>query len=258
MPFKKKHQTALTVLSIIMILVLLLYAGRIYSIQIIKASEYSSLANGSTSVRKAVLKAPRGEILDRYGRQIAVNRDGYNIVFNKAYVGDDLNDIILCLVNLLDNNGTEHTDKLPMEYSAPYAFKEDESNAKLIKVLDLADYATAENCFTHLVERYELENYSVDEQRKIMGVRYSMEIADFSISYPFTFAEDISTELKRKISESNFMLSGVSVEVVPFRQYPDTSLAVNLIGTVGPIFEEDWNGGENYKERGYSYDDKVG
>ena len=258
MPFKKKHQTALTVLSIIMILVLLLYTARIYSIQIVKASEYSSLANGSTSVRKAVLKAPRGEILDRYGRQIAVNRDGYNIVFNKAYVGDDLNDIILSLVNLLDNSGTEHTDKLPMEYSAPYAFKEDESNAKLIKVLDLADYATAENCFTHLVERYELENYSVDEQRKIMGVRYSMEIADFSISYPFTFAEDISTDLMRKISESNFMLSGVSVEVVPFRQYPDTSLAVNLIGTVGPIFEEDWNGGENYKERGYSYDDKVG
>ena len=258
MPFKKKHQTALTVLSIIMILVLLLYTARIYSIQIVKASEYSSLANGSTSVRKAVLKAPRGEILDRYGRQIAVNRDGYNIVFNKAYVGDDLNDIILSLVNLLDNSGTEHTDKLPMEYSAPYTFKEDESNAKLIKVLDLADYATAENCFTHLVERYELENYSVDEQRKIMGVRYSMEIADFSISYPFTFAEDISTELMRKISESNFMLSGVSVEVVPFRQYPDTSLAVNLIGTVGPIFEEDWNGGENYKERGYSYDDKVG
>ena len=134
MPFKKKHQTALTVLSIIMILVLLLYTARIYSNQIVKASEYSSLANGSTSVRKAVLKAPRGEILDRYGRQIAVNRDGYNIVFNKAYVGDALNDIILCLVNLLDNSGTEHTDKLPMEYSAPYAFKEDESNAKLKKV----------------------------------------------------------------------------------------------------------------------------
>ncbi len=51
------------------------------------------------------------------------------------------------------------------------------------------------------------------------------------------------------------MLSGVSVEVVPFREYPDTSLAVNLIGTVGPIFAEDW---EEYKKKGYSYDDKVG
>lgn len=258
MPFKKKHQTALTVLSILLILVILLYTARIYSIQIVNSSKYSSAAQGSTAVRTAVLKAPRGEILDSYGRQIAANRDGYNIVFNKAYVGDNLNDIILSLVNLLDNAAVEHIDKLPMEYSSPYTFKEGESTAKLIKTLELADYATADNCFTRLVERYELENYSTDEQRKIMGVRYSMEIADFSISYPFTFAEDIPTELMCKISESNFMLNGVSVEVVPFRYYPDTSLAVNLIGTVGPIYEEDWADGENYKEKGYAYDDKVG
>ena len=91
-----------------------------------------------------------------------------------------------------------------------------------------------------------------------MGVRYSMEIEDFSISYPYTFAEDIPTELMRQISESGFLLEGVSVDVVPFRYYPDTSLAVNLIGTVGPIYEEDWNEGENYKDRGYAFDDKVG
>ena len=119
----------------------------------------------------------------------------------------------MSLVNLLDNAAVEHIDKLPMEYSSPYTFKEGESTAKLIKTLELADYATADNCFTRLVERYELENYSTDEQRKIMGVRYSMEIADFSISYPFTFAEDIPTELMCKISESNFMLNGVSVEL---------------------------------------------
>lgn len=258
MPFKKKHQTPLTVLSIILVLVLILYTARIYSIQIINSTKYSSLAQGSTAVRKAVLKAPRGEILDSFGRQIAANRDGYNIVFNKAYVKDNLNDIILSLANLLDEKGVEHIDKLPLEYSAPFNFKQDESTDKLIKTLELADYATASNCFTRLVERYELEKYEIAEQRKIAGVRYSMEIADFSISYPFTFAEDIPTELMRKISESNFMLDGVSVEVVPFRYYPDTSLAVNLIGTVGPIFEEDWSDGENYKSRGYSFDDKVG
>ncbi len=258
MPFKNKHQTTLTVLSIILILVLILYTAKIYSLQIVNASKYSSSAKGSTAVRKAVLKAPRGEILDCYGRQIAVNRDGYNIVFNKAYVKDNLNDIILSLINLLDEKGVPHTDKLPLEYSSPYNFKADESTDKLIKTLGLASYASAENCFSRLVERYKLEKYNVDEQRKIAGVCYSMEIADFSISYPFTFAEDIPTELMRKILESNFMLDGVSVEVVPFRHYPDTSLAVNLIGTVGPIFEEDWSAGENYKERGYAFDDKVG
>ena len=258
MPFTRKHQAKLTVLSVLLALVIVLYTARVYNIEIINADQYSSNTNGSSSSRTAVLKAPRGEILDSFGRQIAANRDGYNVVFNKAYVKDNINDIILSLVNLLDEKQVEHKDRLPLEYNAPYNFKEGESTKKLIKTLDLADYATAANCFSRLVERYELEKYTHEQQRKIAGVRYSMEIEDFSISYPYTFAEDIPTELMRKILESNFMLNGVSVEIVPFRYYPDTSLAVNLIGTVGPIFEEDWAEGENYRDRGYSYDDKVG
>ena len=258
MPFTRKHQAKLTVLSVLLALVIVLYTARVYNIQIINADKYSSNTNGSSSSRTAVLKAPRGEILDSFGRQIAANRDGYNVVFNKAYVKDNINDIILSLVNLLDEKQVEHKDRLPLEYNAPYNFKEGESTKKIIKKLDLADYATAANCFSRLVERYELEKYTHEQQRKIAGVRYSMEIEDFSISYPYTFAEDIPTELMRKILESNFMLNGVSVEIVPFRYYPDTSLAVNLIGTVGPIFEEDWAEGENYRDRGYSYDDKVG
>lgn len=258
MPFTKKHQTTLTVLSIMLSLVLILYTARVYSIQIINAHLYTNNVKGSASTRTAVIKAPRGEILDCYGRQIAANRDGYNIVFNKAYVKDNINDVILSLVNLLNENEVEYKDRLPLEVQAPYDFKPDESTGKLIKTLGLADYATAENCFARLVERYELEKYTLEQQRSIMGVRYSMEIEDFSISYPYTFAEDIPTELMRQISESGFLLEGVSVDVVPFRYYPDTSLAVNLIGTVGPIYEEDWNEGENYKDRGYAFDDKVG
>lgn len=258
MPFTKKHQTALTVLSILMVIVLVIFSARIYSLQVINSDKYSSNAKGSTASRTAILKAPRGEILDKFGRQIAANRDGYNIVFNKAYVKENINDIILSLINLLDEKGVEHKDRLPLEYVSPYSFKADESTAKLIKTLDLAEYATAENCLTRLIERYELEGYTLDQQRKISGVRYSMEIEDFSISYPYTFAEDIPTEIMRKISESHFLLDGVSVDVVPFRYYPDTSLAVNLIGTVGPIYEEDWAEGENYKDRGYAFDDKVG
>ena len=257
MPFKRDRQISLTVLSIILIIAMLIYTVRIYSLQIVNASKYSSIA-GSTTVRTAVLKAPRGEILDSFGRQIAVNRDGYNVVFNKAYVKDNLNDVILSLVDTFNSYETEYTDKLPLNTSAPYDFKEGESTDKLISTLKLNHYATADNCFKRLVERYDLKGYDKLSQRKIMGVRYSMEIASFSISYPYTFAEDIPTELMRKISESGFMLDGVTVDVYPFRQYVDTSLAVNIIGSVGPIYEEDWTKGENYKDRGYSFNDKVG
>ena len=257
MPFKRDRQTSLTVLSVILIIAMLIYTVRIYSLQIVNASKYSSVA-GSTTVRTAVLKAPRGEIIDSFGRQIAVNRDGYNVVFNKAYVKDNLNDVILSLIDTFNSYEAEYTDKLPINTSAPYEFKEGESTDKLISTLKLNHYATAENCFERLIERYDLKDYDKSSQRKIMGVRYSMEIASFSISYPYTFAEDIPTELMRKISESGFLLDGVTVDVCPFRQYVDTSLAVNIIGSVGPIYEEDWTKGENYKDRGYSFNDKVG
>ena len=255
MPFRKKSQVQLTVLSFILIAAIVFYAARMYSIQIVNAEKYTNKTDGATSVRTAVLKAPRGEILDCYGRKIAINRDGYNVVFNKAYVKDDINDVILTLIKLFEQNGVEWKDELPMSLSAPYGFKEGESTDKLIKELELAHYATAQNCFDAMVGEYGLEKYTDDEKRRIMGVRYSMAIADFSISYPYTFAEDIPTELMRKISESGFLLSGVSVDVVPFREYTDTSLAVNLIGSVGPIYAEDW---DEYKKKGYSYDDKVG
>ena len=255
MPFKKKKQYQLSVFAVLLVIAILLYSVRIYSLQVANAEKYTDKNNGAASVRTAILKAPRGEILDCYGRQIAINRDGYNVVFNKAYVKDNLNDVILTLVKLFESAGAEWKDELPMESTAPYGFKEGESTDKLISKFELAHYATAENCFNAMAEKYKLEDYSPDEQRRIMGVRYSMDIADFSISYPYTFAEDISTELMRKISESGFLLSGVSVEVVPFREYTDTSLAVNLIGSVGPIFAEDW---EEYKAKGYSYNDKVG
>lgn len=255
MPFKKKSQTQLTVLSVILVIVMLFYTTKIYSLQVSNADKYADKNDGAASVLTAVLKAPRGEILDCYGRQIAINRDGYNIVFNKAYVKDNMNDVILCLVNLLEQNNTKWTDELPLTPDEPYAFTKDGDTEKLIKTLELANFATAENCFSEMVKRYDLAKYSKAEQRKIMGVRYSMTISDFSISYPFTFAEDISTELMRKISESSYLLDGVTVDVVPFREYTDTSLAVNLIGSVGPIYKEDW---EEYKEKGYSYNDKVG
>ncbi len=256
MPFQKKNNFVTTLLSIISIIALILFSARTYFIQVANATEYTGKNSfGAASTRVAVLKAPRGEILDCYGRQIAINRDGYNIVFNKAYIGENLNETILSLINLCENYDAEWVDKLPLSAKSPYKFKKDESTEKMLSTLKLAHYATAQNCFNTMVKEYELDGYTKSEQRKIMGVRYSMQISDFSISYPFTFAEDVSTELMRKILECSYSLEGISIEIVPFREYADTTLAVNLIGTVGPIYEEDWL---DYKEKGYSYNDKVG
>ncbi len=256
MAFTRKKQTRLTVLSVVAAIIALLYVVRICSLQIVNADTYTAQGEGiSTIVSK--IKAPRGEILDCYGRQIAVNRDGYNVVFNSANIRrSELNDTILRLISIFQDKGAKWEDKLPVSAGEPFAYTGDETAKKqLIKLLNLADYATAENCFVQMVKRYSLENYSHSQQRLIMGVRYSMEVTDFSVTNPYIFAEDISAELMRVVSEYNFILNGVTVDITPFREYVDTTLAPNIIGELGPIYAEEW---EELKEKGYSYNDKVG
>ena len=195
MPFKRKSQTELTVLSIILIIAILLFTVRVYSIQVANSKKLAENIDGAASVMTSVIKAPRGEILDCFGRRIAINRDGYNIVFNKAYVGKNLNDVILALVLLMEEKETVYNDMLPMSKNAPFSFLNEEEYkkdiTKLKEKLELAHYATAENCFEEMVKRYKLEDYSKEDARRIMGIRYSMVASDFSVSYPFTFAEDI-------------------------------------------------------------------
>lgn len=256
MPFKKKPRKRLSVLSIVMIAVLVFYSWQVFSLQVSDAEKYIAQAKG-ISYRTAKIKAQRGEILDCNGREIAVNREGYNIVFNKAYFNmDTANDTILKLCRLLSSNETEWVDSLPMAKEAPYDFTESASAVSSLKAhLGLAHYATAENCFDEMVERYGLSGLSDADKRTVMGVRYSLENYNFSVSNPFTFAEDVSSHIMQTVSESGVILNGVTISVVPFREYVDGTLAPHLIGTVGPIYADEW---EKYKSKGYSYDDKVG
>ena len=87
---------------------------------------------------------------------------------------DSLNDVILTLIRLFEKQGVEWRDEMPLNMTAPYGFKEGESTDKLISKLKLAHYATAKNCLDAAIEKYDLKNYTPDEQRKIAGVRYGM------------------------------------------------------------------------------------
>lgn len=246
------------VLSAILIVCILVCLFRGIQYQIIEAEKYKTQASGIYT-RTVTVKAARGEILDCYGRQIAVNRDGYNIVFNRAYIDmDNINETIISLISILQSHNLSWVNELPITFdqNGNPSFTDDKTEkSALISLLNLADYATAENCVEHMLHRYSLESMDAVTQQQLMGVRYSIESSDFSISNPYTFAEDITAEVMTVISENNFLLKGISVNIVPFRMYVDPSFAPHIIGKVGPIMSENW---EEYKEKGYSYNDKVG
>lgn len=253
---KKRDKRRMIIMAVSVILCMLLFFGRAFELQILDSERYVAQASGIATIT-APIKAARGEILDYYGRPIATNREGYNIVFNYANISKaTINDVIKSLIIMLDGHPFE--DDLPLDSSAPYGFAKNSENAikRMLNMLELAHYATAKNCFDALVKRYNLEDRDPKEQRVIMGVRYTMERAGFSVSAPFTFAEDVDSKIMIEISEDSYYAeNGVGIEIASFREYDSDSVAPHIIGTVGPIYAEDW---DKLKEKGYSYNDKVG
>ncbi len=253
---KKRNDKRIRIMSGILAVFLFVFFIRIFDYQIISASLYNT-SKTTIRTRTVVIKAPRGEILDRYGRPIATNRSGYDVIFNRAYMSaENTNETIKFITDIFLEFGAEWNDILPLKNIDNPEFTDDVEEITILKkYIPVNSYATAENCFDQLVDKYSLQGYDKSTQRIIMGVRYSMDRAEFSVSNPFTFAGDIDSELMSHILEKNVVTMGIDVSVVPYREYVDGGTAPHIIGTVGKIDSNDW---KELKDKGYSYNDYVG
>ncbi|MBQ5840448.1 MAG: penicillin-binding protein, partial [Clostridia bacterium] len=110
-------------------------------------------------------------------------------------------------------------------------------------------------CLSRMVERFALQEYAPEQQRILAGIHYEMSVAGFNPSIPYTFATDISSTTMYRILEHSSDFPGVDVETVPVREYVGGSTACHIIGTVGPIYAEEY---AELKEQGYSYNDILG
>lgn len=234
-----------------------LYVSRLMDIQIVQADYYRNKVE-SHSTGRQVISAARGEVVDRNGLSMVSNRLGYDVVIDKAYFPSDRqNDIILRLIGLFEENGAQWIDSLPITQQAPFEFLTgyDSELATLKKLLKVQDYSTVDDVMYRLIERYKLQDYTQTQARKIAAVRYEMERRDFSMPYPYTFANDIEIDLVLQIKELNHQLLGVDVIESALRRYDMGTTAPHLIGTTGPIYREEWN---DYESKGYELNDIVG
>ncbi len=236
------------------------FSIRLFYIQIIKGEEYAGLAEAGTKTTISIA-ASRGEILDRNQIPLVSNRTSYAVVLDYNYFPHaslkEQNDCLLSLVQLLTSQGEEWNDTLPLSLTAPFSFLEDRESgvARLKSYLRMADYATAEHCMQQMITLYELEDYTQQEQRYLAGIHYNMVVAGFGQRTPYTFASDVSNETMYRILENSTQYPGVDVSTVPVREYVSGETACHIIGSVGPIYAEEY---ETLSEKGYSYNDIVG
>ncbi|MEF9865955.1 MAG: peptidase, partial [Oscillospiraceae bacterium] len=112
----------ITLLIAALVLVLGTFCMRLVDFQLIKGDEHLAKAVNTRKYEFDVTAA-RGEIVDKYGRAIATNRAGFNIVLNYLMMPQEkLNDTLLELVDILSANGETWNDKTPITKTAPYEF----------------------------------------------------------------------------------------------------------------------------------------
>ena len=251
-------------LMIIIVCVFAIFAVTLFRIQIVEGDHYAALADSNTTTRINV-SASRGEILDKNLIPVAVNRTTYAIMFDYNYfpVGETeemqkmQNDCLLRLTVLLTETGEKWNDSLPISDKAPYTF--DENGGTSVDVLKnklrMASYATAQNCMDELIKVYGLYGYTQEEQRTLAGIRFEMTLKEFAVRNPYVFAGDVSRSTMYRILENNDLYPGVDIETVPVREYISGDVAAHLIGTVGPIYAEEYTA---LKEKGYAMNDEVG
>lgn len=241
------------------------FAGDLVKLQIIEGSEYD-LASSSVSAKTATVHAARGEIVDCDGKPLIFNSQGYSIIFDGAFFPsgseqERRNEIIASLIELFEKNNLEWNDDLPLVFNenGEIVFKEDcDSLIKEMKsaeMLNLNEYATAQNCFDALIERYKLEYYSPQQARKIASVCYEMKRIYFNTVTPYTFADNVPEIIVSLIKENSSFYQGVDVEVVPVRQYADGTLAPHILGRIGAIDAEEY---AEKKAEGYKITDNIG
>lgn len=254
------------ILKIAVTLMMCAIIARLFSLQIIHGEAYKNMSVQRVTTT-TVEKAPRGEILDRYGRPLITNRVGYSLKMQKTGLKSaEFNKMVLKLVNVLEECGYTYEDTLPISY-APYEFNfkdensdgsaEDEKAAWFSKRKKITDTMSAAEVMAYYRKSvYNIdEAYSDDDARKIVGIRYDADINGLSAVNPFTVAEDIDMNVVSKIKERSDEFPGVYISTEYFRTYEHETLAAHILGGIGKMNKEEY---DTLKSKGYSYNELVG
>lgn len=250
------------IFSVITILIFLGFSFSLIRIQGINGEYYSGLLSFS-STHTLTVEAARGEILDRNGNPIVQNRSGNEIVFivgqfPSVSEQETRNKVLLSLIKLMDERGEKRNDTIPLvltENSVEFSDKAVLEIKKLKQNLELDSDATAQECFAAAIKKFKLEGYPREQALEIASVCNNMINMDYSSSNPYVFASDVDATTASIIKENSGYYKGVEINVVSYREYVSSDLAVHIIGPVGAISEEEY---ELLKDKGYSINDEIG
>ncbi len=246
------------------------------------SSENTRGIESSTGIsRERIIKAPRGNIYDRYGVPLAITEE-INVLYlaNANLENSVLNAVLLDLANYFDENDIEYVDSLS-EFLTIDPFKFEKEPWEIISwqtnrhIFNLEEtqmpenlkYSDSKHIKTDPVEffnylRYTLfhldPSYTIEESYKIINFRYEIFIDswNFRNGKLIEIARDIDFEDIAYLEEQNYRFTGiVSGQEYERRYMPDAQYLAHVIGYMGAISPGQYN---ELQSSGYLINDSIG
>mgnify|MGYP001092915431 CR=1 FL=1 len=253
----KRFTRRLVALGAAMFLCALVFVVTLFDAQIVNGDDYLAQSI-RTNAKSETVKASRGVITDRNGKVLVSNRAVYTLNFDSSLVSsDELNDALLRVIDLMNAQGVEIKDMLPLARTSPYAYDTANGSAKtLVKYLVSLKWINEKNVgddglpttLTGSALYLKLRSeYGIDKAlptgtvRTLIGLRYSLASAKMNGSTTFEFASDVDVSLISLIKDGNY--AGVQVDTSSVRVY-ETDYAAHVLGYTGSI--QDW---DDYKDK---------
>ncbi|TZE82245.1 penicillin-binding protein 2 [Calorimonas adulescens] len=267
----KEFKQRFIIFIIIITFLFSVIAGRLIQLQVVQGSYYREWSD-EKRLRLIAVKAPRGKIVDRNGVELANNRPSFSVDIVRTNIDDNkLNSVILDMINILKANNEEYIDSLPLfidntnnVYFNFKSFENEDVTEETLKArekrwkenhkIDIGD--DAKKTWEILKERYHIDDtYTMQETRDIMNVRTIMAEQGYKSYQPVTIARDVSDKTVAELEEKHIYLPGIVVDVEPIRQYPEGTLASQVLGYISRIDPETMKQLDTKK---YSPDDLIG
>lgn len=237
---------------------------------------------------EVTLKGERGNILDRNGIPLAVNRQIYVAQVDRSWLpvsGEEINAILKETIEIIELNGDTILDNIPIKNGVkvyedviPYTVdgfyydfetEDTEIQEKRYKAwrnnVGIKVDLPADQMLNHLRQRYKIDDSISDEMaRKIISIRLDLYLNRFRQDEPVKIAEAIDDQTVSQLETYANELPGIQTVVELGRYYPYGDSAQHIIGYVGKISDKniesyEKNHDQTLEKAGYSvFSDKYG
>ena len=179
---KKYFSDRLNIIKLLTMLIFFVMIFKLAELQIVKGDYYKKRSE-TIRTRNINITAPRGNIVDRFGRLLAGNKQSFSVNIMKTDTSDEtVNDIALAVINILEQNGDKYRDEIPILINPIRFSYEDEEKQWKIKY-NISVNATPTEAFTKLRGDYNIPQDTIDIEA------YSMLRDEYEVELPFKIDE---------------------------------------------------------------------